>query len=75
MMTQKSIDVVITMVDVSRPVVTLSVATTALVVLDICWTATVTIVLVRMIIMLCWVELWRRAIVVMCVCVCLCVCM
>ena len=57
MMTQISMNVVLTMVDVSRPVITLSVATTALVVLDMCWTATVTIVMVRMIIMPWWAEL------------------
>ena len=66
-------NVVLITEDVSRSVLTLSVATTALVVLDTCWTAIVAIVLVRKIIMLCWVGLWRRAIVVV-VCVCVCVC-
>ena len=53
MMTQISMNVILITVDVNRSVVTLSVATTALVVLDICWTATVTIAVVRMIIILC----------------------
>ena len=47
MMTQISMNVVLITEDVSRSVITLSVATTALVVLDMYWTATVTIVLVR----------------------------
>ena len=53
MMTQISMNVVLITEDVSRSVITLSVATTALVVLDMYWTATVTIVVVRKIIILC----------------------
>ena len=61
MITQISMNVVLIMVDVSRPVVTLSAATTALVVLDMSWTVTVTIVLVRMIIMQCSAKLQEKA--------------